>query len=524
MSWEIYVSPEAEAALRDASRTARADVARVLDELARRGPSVVAVDHDGAEWTGRVVAGDHLVTVAGRQEDRRLVVVSITLVEAHPAQQAVEVLPLRQATRRRLGRGLEGLDLDLRYTFRVLRRSKLFTAVVIATLAIGFGGATAILDIVNTVYAGALPFGDGNRLVRLRNFNASPAGDVRRYNLAASDFDLLRRNNRSFTDVVAMAGRSLSLVSDGPAERVSAIGVSPNWVQTLRIRPMLGRAFTPDEEQQGTGASVGLISHALWQRRFGGDAGVLGRSLQYDGGALTIIGVMPPDLNYPYDAAVWTPWTFSLGNNSSSLNVVARLADGVSIELAREDAARLHEERRAAGLHRSANGFDVATVRADFIRDEARTLQALSTAVLFLLVLACVNVANLLVARFTTRRVELGLRAALGGRRDQQIRQMLLEAVVLFAAGAAGGMGLGVWLRKMLAVTVPEDLVTQLGFASTGVGSGIAALTMGIGLASGLLVGIMAARRAIRMDPIALVRQGGRGSVGRSDRRMFDVL
>ena len=128
MSWEIFVSPEAEAALRDASRSARAAVARVLDELARRGPSMVAVDRDDTGWTGRLAAGDHLITVAGREGDRRIVVVSIDLVERHPAQQAVEVLPLRQATRRRLGRGLEGLDLDLRYTLRVLRRSKLFTA------------------------------------------------------------------------------------------------------------------------------------------------------------------------------------------------------------------------------------------------------------------------------------------------------------------------------------------------------------------------------------------------------------
>lgn len=524
MSWHVYVSPEAAATLRDASRSARADVGKVLDDLAQRGPSIATIDQNGLEWTGRLVAADHLITVAGREGDERVVVVSIDLVEQHPAQEAVDVLPLKRSTRRRLGRGLEGIDLDLRYTFRVLRRSPLFTAVVIATLAIGFGGATALLDIVRTVYAGALPFGDGDRLVRLRNFNTSPDGDVRRYNLTPYDFDLLRRNNRRFTDVIAMAGRSISLLNDGPAERVSAIGVSPNWVQTLRIRPMLGRTFTPDEEQAGSTAGVALISHALWQRRFAGDSGVIGTRLPYDGGALTIIGVMPRNLNYPYDAAVWTPWTFALSSGVSSLNVVGRLADGVSLATAREDVARLHEERRAANLHRSATGFDVATVRDDFIRDEARTVQALSTAVLFLLVLACVNVANLLVARFTTRRAELGVRAALGGRRDQQIRQMLLEAVVLFAGGAAGGMALGFWLRRLLAVTVPDNLVTQLGMGSDGVGSGTALLTVGIGLACGLIVGIIAARRAVRLDPIALVRQGGRGVIGRGDRRMFDVL
>ena len=486
---------------------------------------MVAMDDDGPEWTGHLVAGDYLVTVAGREGDQRIIVVRITLVDEHGAHRAVDVLPLKLSTRRTLGSVLQGMDLDLRYTLRALRRAPLFTAVVIATLAVGFGGATALLDIVHTVYGSALPFGDGDRLVRLRNANASPNGEIRRYNLTPSDFDMLRTRNRSFSEVVAMGGRSMSLVGDGPAERVSAVGVSANWAQTLRLRPVLGRTFTPEEERAGADAGVGLISHALWQRRFGGDSAVLGQPLRYDGGAITIVGVMPPNINYPYDAAVWTPWTFLATNTTaSSLNVVARLTDGATLTTARADAERIHGERQAANLHRSATSFDVATVRADFIREEARTLQALSAAVLFLLVLACVNVANLLVARFTTRRAELGLRAALGGRRDQQIRQMLLESLLLFSAGAVGGMLLGNWLRQLLSVTVPDDFRTELGFVGTGVGTGVAALTLGTGLACGLAVGIIAALRAVRTDPMMLVRQGGRASIGRGDRRMFDVL
>lgn len=136
-----------------------------------------------------------------------------------------------------------------------------------------------------------------------------------------------------------------------------------------------------------------------------------------------MIGVMPANINYPYDAAVWTPFIFSpTDTRVSSLNVVARLADGATLTVARADGDRVHASRAAANLQQSATGFDIATVRSDFIRDEARTVQALSAAVFFLLVLAWMNVTNLLVARFTTRRAELGLRAALGGRGDQQIR------------------------------------------------------------------------------------------------------
>jgi predicted permease len=522
--WEVHLSPEAESALRDVSRSAAGEIAVALDTLARRGPSAVEIDQEGAEWAGRLRANDYRLAVAGREGDRRIVVISISLAEPHRARQAVDMLPIPVTTRRRLGLGLEGLDLDLRYTMRVLRRSPLFTAVVIATLAIGFGGSTALLDIVRTVYAGALPFGGGDRLVRLRNINASPTGEARRYNLTPADVEWLRQHNRSFDGVIAMGGRSMSLIGDGPAERVSAVGVSPQWTQTLRISPMLGRAFTPEEELAGTNAGVGLISHALWQRRYGSDSTIIGQRIPYDGGSLVVVGVMPPSINYPYDASVWTPWTFDLASRTSSLNAVARLADGVTLAAAQSDADRIHEERFANNQHGSATGFEIATVRSDFIRDEGRTIQALTSAVLFLLVLACVNVANLLVARFTTRRAELGVRAALGGRRDQQVRQMMLETVVVFSAGTLGGMLVAVWLRRLLAVTLPDVLVTQLGFPMTGVGGTTIVGTMLAGIAGGLLVGFIASKRAVRMDPITHLRQGGRGSVGRGDRRLFDTL
>jgi hypothetical protein len=351
-----------------------------------------------------VIAGDYVLTVGGRQDDPRMVVVRIDLVERHRAHDAVDVLPLRYSTRLTLGSMLQGLDVDLRYTLRTLRRTPVFTAVVIATLAIGLGGTTALMDVVHTVYRHALPFGDGDRLVRIRNTNTSPNGETRAYNMTPGDFALVRERNNSFTEVVAMAGRSLSLLGDGPAERIGAVGVSPRWSQTLQLAPLLGRTFTPDEELAGSDAGVALISHSLWQRRFGANPSVLGQSLRYDGGTLVIVGVMPPRINYPYDAAIWTPWTFSPATAVSSLNVVARLRSEATVESARIDAAQIQAMRLAAGLNRSATGFEVRKSRTDFIREEARTLQVLSAAVIFLLVLACVNVANLLVARFTRRR------------------------------------------------------------------------------------------------------------------------
>jgi predicted permease len=523
--WEVHLSADAAAVLRAAPRAVAAAVGRTLDELERAGRAGVELLDDGAEWVGRVVAPDHLLLIAGRAEDRRLLVVRVDLPREQHAYPALDVLPLRVSTRRALGELLHGVGLDVRYTLRGLRRTPLFAAIVVATLAIGFGGATALLDIVDTVYRSALPFGEGDRLVRVRNAHVSASGEIRRYNLTPSDFDLLRRGSRSFDGIIAQGGRSLSLIGDGPAERVSAIGVSPGWAQTLRLRPVLGRTFNAAEEAAGTDAGVGLISHALWQSRFGGEPTALGRLLRYDGGAITVIGVMPPHLNYPYDAAVWTPWTFAPTNTTtSSLNVVARLAAGETMESARADLERVHAERVAAGLNRVATQFDLATVRADFIRDEGRTVQALSATVLFLLTLACVNVASLLVARFTIRRAEFGLRAALGGGRLQQTRQLLLETLLLFAAGAAGGLGLAWWLRRALAITVPDTLRTELGFVATGVGFGVAAAVMAASLLCGVLVGIAAARRALRSGFMPVLRQGGQWTLGRGDRRTFDVL
>jgi predicted permease len=521
--WSIHLSAEAAAALRDATKSSAATIGAALDRLQQHGAAGLDVSASAGEWSARVPVGDHVLTVAGRDGDTRIVVVQIDLVERHVAHHAVDVLPLQLSTRRRLGGVLEGLDLDFRYTMRALRRTPVFTAMVVATLAIGLGGTTALLDVVQTVYREALPFGDGDRLMRVRNANTSPNGETRRYNLTPSDFELVRSRNGSFTEVVAMGGRSLSLTGVGYAERVSAVGVSPNWAQTLQLTPALGRTFTPDEERAGSAAGVALISYSLWQRRFAADPAVVGQTLRYDGGVLTVVGVMPPRINYPYDADIWTPWTFELGSIVSSLNVVGRLRDGATLESAQLDAARIQAERVVAGTSRSATGFDIATARSDLIREEGRTVKALSAAVIFLLILACANVANLLVARFTTRRAELGLRAALGGRRDQQIRQMLLESLVLFGVGAIAAILVGGWLRTVLAVTIPDNLRTELGIDGGG-GARIAAVAVAIALVCGVGVGLIAALRAVRVDPMTLVRQGGRGTVGRGDRRLFDVL
>lgn len=523
--WQVHLSAEASAVLRDSTRSAGARIAEALDDLAQRGPAAVDVEQRGHEWSGRVVAGDHVLVVAGRNNDERILIVRVVLADEHRAHRTVDMLPLPINTRRTLGSVIQGLDLDLRYTLRALRRAPLFTAVVVATLAIGFGGSTALLDVMHTVYGAALPFGEGDRLMRIRNSNTSPSGDVRRYNLSPADFHLVRSNTKTFSDVVAMGGRAIALLGDGPAEHVGTIGVSPNWLQVLRMRPILGRGFTAEEEQAGSDANVALISHALWQRRFGGSRDAIGSTLRYDGGVLTVIGVLAPGINYPYDADIWTPLTLSPSDaRTNSLNVVARLVDDASLASAQTDAARLQAERRAANLPTVANGFDVNTLRNDFIRDDARTLRALSAAVLCLLVLAFVNVANLLVARFTARRAELGLRAALGGRRDQQIRQMLLEAVLLFATGLIGGLLLANWLRGLLTITIPSVFRNQLGVETGDVGVGVTLTSLAIGLACALGVGIVAALRAAKTDPMTLLRQGGRGSVGRGDRRVFDVL
>lgn len=517
--WSVTVSAEAEQAIRDLHPRDQRRLARQLDVLAREGPGRIGVPDRVGCW--RVSAGRQAMLVAPAG-DRALLLVRL---EAVTGVDWVGALPLSQRSRLALARALGGLGTDTRATWRSLRRSPVFTGVVILTLALGAGGATATMGITHAVHRGALPFEGADRLYRIRNLSETSGGDVRSYNVSSRDVHLLREQTRNFDGIAAQHGYSLSLVGDGEAERVAATGVSPGWARIMGLRPMLGRVFTPEEEALGRDAGVALISASLWTRRFGGDRALDRLALRYDGGILRIVGVMPPRFAYPYDADVWTPWTFDADEwRSSGLNVVGRLKAGLTAQAARDDVERVHAAIRTdlRGTT-SATGMEVATLRADLIRDGAGTVNALTVAVLCLLLLTCANVASLLAARFVTRRGEIGLRAALGARAGRQMRPLVIEALTLFATGGAVGLLLAGWLQRLLGVLMPESLRTEV-MVGHGLATGVAAVSLLGFLAAGLVVGVVAAVRASRVDLASLVKEGSHRASRRDDRRMFDVL
>lgn len=406
------------------------------------------------------------------------------------------------------------LAVDLRFALRMFRRSPGLTAAVVVTLGIGIGGSSAVFGTFFTVYRSALPFHEGDRLVRLRSYTLGPSGEQRAYNFPPRDAVVVREENRTFTDLVAMNGGSRALPGEGSPERVSAVGVTAGWNALLGIEPVLGRSFTADEEAAGESAGVALISHSLWQRRFGGDPAVVGRALTVDGGALIIVGVMPPRFNYPYAAEMWTPFRLDPTDaRSHDLNAVARMRDGVDVEAARADMARIYEALREESPGTATDeGIQVTTVRQDFIREDGRMVQALLVAVGFFLLLACVNVANLLAAHFVARGREMGIRTALGADGGRQLRQTLTETLALFLAGGAAGLLLAGWLGDALLVLLPDVLRVELDMGTAGLGTPVAAFGLGTALLAGLISGAAAAHRASRGDLRRVLHEGGRGT------------
>lgn len=467
----------------------------------------------------RVATRDgQVVRVVFRARDRVALVVGIEGADrAEPSA--------RRSRAVAFGTALGDLVEETRYAARSLRRAPAFTLGVVLTLAVGLGGATTIFGLVDTVFRAPLPFEDGDRVVRIRSSSMNAAGDPFAFNVTPRDFALVRDGNRVFEGVVAQSGRSIALLGDGPPERASAIGVSAGWEELLGVRPHVGRTFTPEEQERGGAAGVALISHALWQSRFGGSPDAVGRELRYDGGSLVVVGVLEPRFAYPYDAQIWTPWRADPTDwTSSGLNVVARLSPGVTPAEADADADRLYEALKAESPGVAPNqGFLVEPARDDFIREQAQALQSLALAVLFLLLLVCANVANLFTARMAARRREAALRVALGAGRARLFRSAVVEALLVFVFGGTVGLALVVLLGDVVSVLIPDVMRTQLDLGTIGIGPSMLLFTVVLSLVAGAATGSVAALRGSRVQPDRVLRDGARGNAG-SSARLRDAL
>jgi len=404
---------------------------------------------------------------------------------------------LKEANREMRGiRFIDTFFQDLRYGLTMMRRNPGLTFVSVLTLSLGIGANTAIFSVVNATLLRPLPYQDPDRLVRLSHHKLEIDGEC------TNDTDFLewRDQAKAFEKIAASSVVTADLTGNGEPERLIAGRVSAGLFETLGIAPALGRAFTPEEGAKG-GAPVVILSYNLWQRRFGGDRQVIGRALTLERESRTVVGIMPPGFRFPEESDLWTPYDFDI-IEGTRLNVIGRLRSGVTLEAAREDLYLILKRRGQALLSNdSDNQVKVIGFRESLFGNIRLALLVLFGAVTFVLLIACVNVANLLLARSAARRKEMAIRAAVGAGRSRLVRQMLTESLLLSVFGGIAGTFAAMWCIKLLMAMSPVEIARIAENDSSFLVDGrVLGFTCLVAALVGLVAGIFPALAASKVD------------------------
>ena len=407
---------------------------------------------------------------------------------------------------------METLWQDIRFGVRTLLRSPATSAVALLTLALGVGANTAIFSVVNGLLLTPPPYPDPDRLVLILESN--PAQDLPRYGVAPPNFDDWRRQSRVFEGMAAILERRFNLTGEETPETLQGAQVTPEFFRVLGVRPALGRGFIPEEGRPG-GPRVAVLGHELWRRRFGSDPGILNRQILIDGESTAVIGVLPPGYDLPSQSQIWLPllWDFAPQTRGGHfLQVVGRLKTGVTLEEAQAElktvAARLERQYPDSNTGWTTLLIPLHEVLVEEVRP---ALLLLLAAVAFVLLIACANVANLLLARLASREREIAVRTALGAGRMRLVRQMVTESVVLFLAGGALGLVLAVWVTRALVALYGKDLPREQEIALDG---NVLLFALGLSLATGLLFGLVPALSGTRGGFFGALKEGGRAVAG----------
>ncbi|HAV62263.1 MAG TPA: hypothetical protein DCY13_07835, partial [Verrucomicrobiales bacterium] len=402
---------------------------------------------------------------------------------------------------------------DVKFALRQLLKYPGFTAVAVLTLALGIGANTAIFSVINAVLLRPPPFEEPDRLV----FISESAREMESISVAYPNFLDWQREQEGFSSLAAFRSETWNLTGGGRPERIVGLQVSASFFPTLGVRPIRGRVFNPAEDQVG-GERVVVLSEGLWQRRFGGDPGILDRTLTLNGESYQVVGILPATFQFPRQVELWTPighqakWIADRGWHPG-IYVIGRLQDGVDISAARAGLETISTRLASEFPDTNAGkGINLMPLRERLAGPGVRAaLLTLLGAVVLVLLIACTNVTNLLLARASHRRREFAVRLALGGSRWQLLRQLLVESLLLAGAGGVAGIILAAWgmalLTSLLPVQVSEVVTLELDRT-------VLLFSLGVAVATGLLFGLAPAWQLANGGTAEVLKEGGRDGAG----------